>query len=110
MKYIITENKINESIETYILRTFPEVMKVHFTKKKVLLGSSAAQPIIEQMVIHVTINNLDGKMKLNDLKDLSKYIWTNLNDMFSLGMDMYASEWDFEFHIATIVTIKNLMK
>jgi hypothetical protein len=75
MKYLINENKLTETIETYILKNYPEVAKVYFTKQGVHLASGDFEKEEDRKiictVINVVLDNMDGKYKAYQLREMS---------------------------------------
>ena len=97
-------NKIVPLIEQVILRSFPEVMDVSFTKKNVYLGSSKELPkeerTIEVIQINVTFNNLKGEHNWGYLWEKRKEVIDKVESYFNLGWRKYGSKWDFDFYEA----------
>lgn len=106
MKYIITESKLNNAIESYIVRTFPQVYKVELREKKVMLGSTKGNPVKNVTVIHIVIDNTE-KMGMVELSELKNNIIDNVNSMFSLGWPKYDGDWDFVFDVLVIIPYNN---
>ena len=109
MKYIITESKMNSSIERFLKSSFSEVVDVKFKKVGVWLASDDRE--IERNKIQVLIDPqgiLKGNFNVNVSKghfigyDLKKDIWQTVNSMFSLNMEEYGSDWDIEFFVLAI--------
>lgn len=97
MKYILTENKLNSSIEKFILQTFPFVVSVHFVKKGVWLASEDRR--IEQTLIKVITDPnkvLEGNVGENNKRfyGLRADIWNSINPLFNLKLEEYGSNWD----------------
>ena len=101
MKYLINENKLTETIESYILKNYPEVAKVYFTKQGVYLASGEFENeedrTISRTTINIVLDNMDGKYKTHQLRELSKPIRRNVDSMFGLEVEEYGSNWDFKF-------------
>jgi hypothetical protein len=96
MKILIKEERRNDLIEKYILTTFPMVGKVTFETKKVQLASGEnirGENVINRTKIHIGF--IDGKMTHSPSYMLKK-IKTQLNPMFGLELDEYASDWGLE--------------
>lgn len=96
MKYLITENKLNNIIERFIRDKFPNVFKVYFTTHRVGLGSTKGTPIIERTKINIIIDNSENKLKKFEIKDMSRDIKMTINDYFNLGIYEYGSEWTID--------------
>jgi len=97
MKYIITENRINNLLEKYILERYPMVRDVFFTTKLIRLASEPnekGENDISRNVIN--INFMDGKMTHSPTWT-SKHIRNDINSMFGLDIDKYGSDWGIEW-------------
>lgn len=109
MKYLIDENKLTETIESYILKTYPEVAKVYFTKHGVYLGSGEFENnedrSISRTTINIVLDNMDGKYKTHQLREMSKPIRRTVDSMFGLGVEEYGSKWDFHFRQLGIIDL-----
>jgi hypothetical protein len=107
MKYLITESKIESTIESFLKSSFDEVVDVKFNKVSRNLAYEGKR--IEVSIIEILIDP-EGILKgnFNPKKgqfvgdDLKIEIWQTINSMFSLNMEKYASEWDIEFLILSI--------
>jgi len=107
MKYLITESKINSSIERFLKSTFNDVVDVKFKKVGVWLASEDRR--IERTNIQILIDPegiLKGNFKPNKgvliSHDLKREIWRTIDSMFGLNMEEYGSEWDVEFFVLSI--------
>ena len=113
MKYLITENKLTETIETYILKNYPEVAKVYFTKKGVYLSSgyfeNEEDRTISCTTINVVLDNMEGKYKPHQLREMSKPIRRNVESMFGLATEEYGSKWDFHFRQLGIIDLSTIV-
>ena len=109
MKYLINENKLTETIESYILKNYPEVAKVYFTKHGVYLGSGEFENdedrSISRTIINIVLDNMEGKYKAHQLREMAKPIRGNVNSMFGLSTQEYGSKWDFKFRQLGIVDL-----
>jgi len=108
MKYLITESKIESTIESFLKSSFDEVVGVNFKKITRMLAYDDGK-IIEVNVIEILIDpegilkgNFNPKKEYYVGEDLKIEIWQTINSMFSLNMEEYASEWDIEFLILSI--------
>jgi hypothetical protein len=108
MKYLITESKIESTIESFLRSSFDEVVDVKFKKVGRILGSDENRRI-EVTKIQILIDPegiLKGNFNPNRGHfvgdDLKIQIWQTINSMFSLNMEEYGSEWDIEFHVLSI--------
>jgi hypothetical protein len=107
MKYLITESKMNSSIERFLRSSFSEVVDVKFSRVGVWLASDDRE--IERTKIHVLIDPqgiLKGNFNVSKGHfigyDLKKEIWQTVNSMFNLNMEEYGSDWDIEFFVLGI--------
>ena len=100
MKYIITESKLNNTIESFIRKTYPEVVSVSFNQKNVL---SAGQGYRVRSVTLISIivdphkildGNISGSFQGYD-RDIRRNIRNDLK-IFGLELDKYGSDWDIE--------------
>ena len=98
MKILITEDKRIKLIQNYIVSTFPEVVSVDISDKKVLLGSGpnkfGEEGIIDVNLI--TVNFKSGEMQISPTTTLRK-IMRQVNPIFGLGLVEYGSHWDFDY-------------
>jgi hypothetical protein len=96
MKVIISENKLNSSIEKYILNGYPMVKRVFFTTKKIRLASepnSKGENIIDRNIINIDF--IDGKMT-HSPSYTGRKIRNDINSMFGFDIDKYGSDWGME--------------
>jgi hypothetical protein len=105
MKYIITENKINNAIEKYIKEMFPMVNDVYFTKVNKTLASSEGTPTVEETVINIIIENSKNKLNYHELNELGRIIVKSVDGFFNLKYDEYGSNWDFAIMQLAVVNI-----
>ena len=107
MKYLITESKMNSSIERFLRSSFSEVVDVKFSRVGVWLASDDRE--IERTKIQFLIDPegiLKGNFKPNKGHfvgdNLKREIWQTINSMFGLSMEEYGSDWDIEFFVLGI--------
>ena len=96
MKYIITESRINNLLEKYILERFPMVKNVSFTTKKVQLAgepNSRGEKIIDRNVINLSWDWEEMEWSPNRM---TKSIMVDVNRMFGLNIGEYGSDWDIK--------------
>ena len=96
MKIIITENRLNSSLEKYILNGYPMVKRVFFTTKLVQLAgepNSRGEKIIDRNIINIDF--IDGKMT-HSPSWTSKQIRNDINSMFGLYINTYGASWGME--------------
>ena len=109
MKYLINENKLTETIVSYILKNYPEVAKVYFTKQGVYLASDEFEKeedrSISRTTINIVLDNMDGKYKPHQLREMSKPIRRNVDSMFGLGVEEYGSKWGVHFRQLGIIDL-----
>jgi len=100
MKILITENKLFNSIERYILDGYPVVKSVTFTKKDVYLasGDKSERRTIQRNII--IINLISGQMTHSPswtMRDIAR----DVNRMFGLGIEQPGSHWGIDYKINT---------
>jgi len=100
MKILITENKRVKLIQNYILSTFPEVVSVDISDKKVLLGNDGPRNKQGEIinVTLITVNFDDSEMEYSPTMTLRK-IMKQIDSIFGLDLGDYASKWDFTYKI-----------
>jgi hypothetical protein len=108
MKYLITESKIESTIESFLKSSFDEVVDVKFNKVSRNLAYDEGKRI-EVNIIEILIDpegilkgNFNPKKEHYVGEDLKIEIWQTINSMFSLNMEKYGSDWDIEFLILSI--------
>ena len=96
MKILITENKLFNSIERYILDGYPVVKSVTFTTKDVYLasGNKSERKTIQRNIINVGFRG--GEMQNSPTRTLRE-IRADINRMFGLDIDMSGSHWGIEY-------------
>jgi hypothetical protein len=97
MKYIITENRINNLLEKYILERYPMVRDVFFTTKLIRLAgepNERGENDITRNIIN--INFIDGKMT-HSPSYVGRQIRNDVNSMFGFDIDKYGSDWGMEW-------------
>jgi hypothetical protein len=96
MKYIITENRINNLLEKYILERYPMVRDVFFTTKLIRLASEPNERGENDIIRNViNINFIDGKMT-HSPSYTGRQIRNDINSMFGFDIDKYGSDWGME--------------
>ena len=109
MKYIITENKLNNTIKNFIFEVFPIVYDVYFTTHKVTLGSTPEMPSMDVTIINIIINNSNNKLKTYELNKIEKNIRQTTDNFFALNYMKYASGWDFKIQQLAVVPTQNVL-
>ena len=96
MKILITENKLFNSIERYILDGYPVVKSVTFTTKDIYLasGDKSERRTIQRNIINVGFRG--GEMQNSPTRTLRE-IRADINRMFGLDIDMSGSHWGIEY-------------
>ena len=97
MKYIITESRINNLVEKFILEGYPMVRNVFFTTKLIRLAgepNERGKNDINRNVIN--INFIDGKMT-HSPSYIGRQIRNDVNSMFGFDIDKYGSDWGMEW-------------
>jgi hypothetical protein len=96
MKVIITENRLNSSIEKYILKGYPMVKRVFFTTKLIRLASDPNEKGENDIVRNIlNIDFIDGKMT-HSPNWMAKQIRNDINSMFGLYINTYGASWGME--------------
>jgi hypothetical protein len=96
MKYIITESRINNLLEKYILERYPMVRDIFFTTKLTRLGGEPNERGENDIIRNViNINFKDGKMT-HSPSYTGRRIRNDINSMFNLDIDKYGSDWGME--------------
>lgn len=96
MKILITENKLHNTIERYVLEGYPVVKSVTFTTKEVYLasGDRSERRTIQRNVINVGFRG--GEMQNSPTRTLRE-IRNDVNRMFGLHIDESGSDWRIEY-------------
>jgi len=111
MKYLITENRVNETIKKYIMTMYPIVYDVKFKIVKKVLGSTKGMPVVEETVIVVIFNNSNNDLKPDLLYSTRIEIINSVDTTFNLEHNLYGSNWDFNFFKLAVVPLgTNLAK
>ncbi len=92
MKYLITENKLNNYIEMYIKENFEDVVDVKFVKQTVFLASEDRK--IESTDIQILIDPMkvlkgNFQMVRADVSEFRRRVWNDLNYTFGLKIEEY---------------------
>jgi hypothetical protein len=104
MKYLLTESRLNDSIETYLKENFDNVVDVKFVKKNVFLASEDRK--IESTEIQILIDPMkvlkgNFQMVRADVSEFRRRVWNDLNYTFGLKIEEYGSPWDIKFFVIT---------
>ena len=104
MKYLITENKLNNYIEMYLKENFEDVVDVKFVKQTVFLASEDRK--IESTEIQILIDPMkvlkgNFQMVRADVSEFRRRVWNDLNYTFGLKIEEYGSPWDIKFFVIT---------
>jgi hypothetical protein len=96
MKYIITENRINDLLEKFILERYPMVRDVFFTTKLIRLAGEPNERGENDIIRNIiNINFMDGKMT-HSPSYTGRQIRNDVNSMFGFDIDKYGSDWGME--------------
>jgi hypothetical protein len=96
MKYIITENRINNLLEKFILERYPMVRDVFFTTKLIRLAGEPNERGENDIIRNIiNINFMDGKMT-HSPSYVGRQIRNDINSMFGFDIDKYGSDWGME--------------
>jgi hypothetical protein len=96
MKYIITENRINNLLEKFILERYPMVRDVFFTTKLIRLAGEPNERGENDIIRNIiNINFIDGKMT-HSPSYTGRQIRNDVNSMFGFDIDKYGSDWGME--------------
>jgi hypothetical protein len=102
MKYIITENKMNDLIEKVLKKNEPEIIDVEFGNKKIKLASDSEThkmgDILERIIIKVTVDNTDGHLQQGDFISIIKNIKSILNLYMNVDVEKYGSKYGVELY------------
>ena len=109
MKYLITDDRLEGTIERFIKTSFPEVITVSFKTKPVMLASRDNE-IIQRKVIEITMdphNILTGgeSVKYDVVAKLKGSIKVGLDSMFGLGLQEYGSKWEVNTYVLKRVEV-----
>ena len=97
MKVIITESKINNLLEKYILNSYPMVSDVFFTTKDVRLAGAPNEKGENNIVRNIININFKDDEMTHSPNWTSKHIRNDINSMFGLGIEEYGSYWGIEW-------------
>lgn len=99
MRYIITENRMENIIKYYLLDNY-DLYKVDFSEKRVQLGSGAVdgETSINVKVVNIYFDNIDGKTTPQEMYNIIRNIRDGLNNLLGLGLDKYGSKWDLRVY------------
>ena len=97
MKYIITESRINNLLEKYILERYPMVRDVFFTTKSIRLASEPNERGENDIIRNIININFKDSEMTHSPTWTSKHIRNDINSMFGLEIDKYGSDWGIEW-------------
>ena len=96
MKYIITESRINNLLEKYILERYPVVDDVFFTTKSIRLAGEPNEKGENNIIRNiVNINFKDAEMT-HSCSYVGRKIRDDISSMFGLNIGKYGSDWGIE--------------
>ena len=101
MKYIITESRINNLIESFILERYPMVKRVRFSTmaKGYIWGYGNDKVTSEENPIRknvITVEFIIGKLTQSPVTTLKK-IRNDINPMFGLDIGKRDSDWGIDY-------------
>ena len=97
MKILITENRLYNTLEKYILEGYPEVKSVTFTKRNVGFLNDELDMIRIQKNI-IVLGFINGQLQHSPTWNL-RHIREDVNRMFGIGIGEYGSDWDIDYKI-----------
>ena len=103
MKYLITESQINNVIERFLRKKFPEVVNVNFKKKKVMLASTRETKEVNVIAILIDPYNLLTSDNFTNiarysLQDIKQEIYDSLERYFKIDWRQYGSDSHVEVY------------
>jgi hypothetical protein len=106
MKLLITENKLHNYIERYILEGYPDVKNVTFTTKDVYLasGDKSERRTIQRTII--VLGFISGQMSISPTSQL-RHVREDINRMFGLGIGESGSDWGIDWKITNLTGKKD---
>jgi hypothetical protein len=96
MKILITESKLHNTLEKYILEGYPEVKSVTFKKYKVHQFDSEGEPIIERNII--ILGFISGQLMHSPTWNL-RQVREDVNRMFGLRIGEDSLDWSIDWEI-----------
>ena len=98
MKLLITESKLHDTLEKYILEGYPDVKNVTFTTKDVYLasGDKSERRTIQRTII--VLGFINGQMSISPISQL-RHVRVDINRMFGLRIDESGSDWGIDWKI-----------
>jgi len=112
MKYLLTESRLQNLIEIYIRENFSDlnIISVSFRKQNVTLASDGGRSITRNVIVIVIdpfnrgSGNLEERHKAYNY-GIRREIFNSIDNMFSLKMSEYGSEWELEVYGLKIVEV-----
>ena len=109
MKYLITEDRMRDTIKEFLKKMFPQVVSVSFGVKPVMLASRNNE-IIQRKVIEITMdphNILTGgdEVMYDVVAKLKNNIKEGLDVMFGLNLKEYGSKWEVRIYVLKKVEV-----
>lgn len=88
-------DNLKKSIDKFVRDSYPNVHDVNFSTRKVLLGSSPGNPVVDVTVVTIVIDNSDNGMTTGQVYKQGISIINTVNGFFGLNYETYGSGWDF---------------
>ncbi len=112
MKYLLTESKLERIIENFILNEFSDlnIISVSFRKRGITLASDGGRSITRNVIVIVidpfnrASGNLEEQHKAYNY-GIRREIFNSIDNMFSLKMSEYGSEWELEIYGLKLVSV-----
>ena len=101
MKIIITESRMENLIKKYIPNDDNDIVDIEFGTKRIGLGSGPnekGETSVDQKVIMITIDNVKNKKTPSELREITRKIASNLENLLGIDFRSYGSEWDLKFY------------
>ncbi len=88
-------------IKKYIPNDKNDIVDIEFGTNRVGLGSGPnvkGQTSVNQKVIMITIDNIKNKKTPSELREVTRKIASNLENLLGIDFRSYGSEWDLKFY------------
>lgn len=106
MKILITENRLYNTLEKYILEGYPEVESVTFTTKNVYLGDGDKSEIRTIQTNIIVLGFINGQMSISPTS-LLRHVRVDINRMFGLRIGESGSNWGIDWKITNLTGKKD---
>jgi len=101
MKIIITESRMENLIKKYIPNDENDIVDIEFETKRIVLGSGPnekGETSVDRKVIMITIDNVKNKKTPSEIREITRKIASNLENLLGIDFRSYGSEWDLKFY------------